>query len=65
MEGVKSHSKGEHSVAQTIAAPAREHMPSEGTIWKAAGLRVAYCAQHAVYHLQKQMQETPHRAQQV
>merc|ERR1719316_1599914 len=34
-------------------------MPQQGTIWKAAGLRMAYVAQHAFHHLEKHMQETP------
>merc|ERR1711981_419698 len=36
-----------------------EMKPSEGSIWKAAGLRMAYVAQHAFHHLEKHMQETP------
>merc|ERR1719421_649464 len=32
--------------------------PQDGTIWKAAGLRLAYVAQHAFHHLEKHMQET-------
>merc|ERR1712190_101747 len=36
-----------------------EQKPSEGSIWKAAGLRMAYVAQHAFHHLEKHMQETP------
>merc|ERR1711907_861688 len=36
-----------------------EMTPTEGTIWKAAGLRMAYVAQHAFHHLEKHMQETP------
>merc|ERR550537_1036649 len=36
-----------------------EQTPSEGQIWKAAGLRMAYVAQHAFHHLEKHMQETP------
>merc|ERR1740123_1937981 len=36
-----------------------EQKPTEGTIWKAAGLRMAYVAQHAFHHLEKHMQETP------
>merc|ERR1719443_1747761 len=36
-----------------------EQTPSEGTIWKAAGLRMAYVAQHAFHHLEKHMQKTP------
>merc|ERR1712048_1453952 len=36
-----------------------EQKPSEGTIWKAAGLRLAYVAQHAFHHLEKHMGETP------
>jgi len=36
-----------------------EQKPSEGAIWKAAGLRMAYVAQHAFHHLEKHMQETP------
>merc|ERR1719272_2715752 len=36
-----------------------EMVPSEGTIWKAPGLRLAYVAQHALHHLEKHMQETP------
>merc|ERR1712054_40212 len=35
-----------------------EAKPTEGTIWKAAGLRMAYVAQHAFHHLEKHMQET-------
>merc|ERR1711981_1356553 len=33
--------------------------PQEGTIWKAAGLRLAYVAQHAFHHLEKHMDKTP------
>merc|ERR1712242_75803 len=36
-----------------------EAKPTEGTIWKAAGLRMAYVAQHAFHHLEKHMQTTP------
>merc|ERR1719198_2779562 len=36
-----------------------EQMPSEGQIWKAAGLRMAYVAQHAFHHLEKHMSSTP------
>merc|ERR1712190_227397 len=36
-----------------------EQKPSEGSIWKAAGLRMAYVAQHAFHHLEKHMQSTP------
>merc|ERR1712139_312065 len=36
-----------------------EQKPTNGTIWKAAGLRMAYVAQHAFHHLEKHMQETP------
>merc|ERR1712048_304000 len=36
-----------------------ELMPTEGSIWKAPGLRLAYVAQHALHHLEKHMQETP------
>merc|ERR1711881_328362 len=36
-----------------------EQKPTEGVIWKAAGLRMAYVAQHAFHHLEKHMQETP------
>merc|ERR1712137_1477574 len=36
-----------------------EQMPTQGSIWKAAGLRLAYVAQHAFHHLEKHMQETP------
>merc|ERR1712139_588147 len=36
-----------------------EQKPSEGTIWKAAGLRMAYVAQHAFHHLEKHLQKTP------
>merc|ERR1719243_315402 len=34
-------------------------MPQQGTIWKAAGLRMGYVAQHAFHHLEKHMNETP------
>merc|ERR1712178_574702 len=33
--------------------------PTEGSIWKAAGLRMAYVAQHAFHHLEKHMTKTP------
>merc|ERR1719316_940251 len=36
-----------------------EQKPTEGSIWKAAGLRMAYVAQHAFHHLEKQMTKTP------
>merc|ERR1712217_728361 len=36
-----------------------EQKPTEGQIWKAAGLRMAYVAQHAFHHLEKHMTETP------
>merc|ERR1712013_312873 len=36
-----------------------EQKPTEGTIWKAAGLRMAYVAQHAFHHLEKHLQRTP------
>merc|ERR1719159_2354678 len=36
-----------------------EQKPTEGAIWKAAGLRMAYVAQHAFHHLEKHMRETP------
>merc|ERR1711868_48285 len=36
-----------------------EQKPTSGTIWKAAGLRMAYAAQHAFHHLEKHMRETP------
>merc|ERR1719230_1877747 len=29
-----------------------EQMPSDGAIWKTAGLRLAYVAQHAFHHLE-------------
>merc|ERR1711982_104635 len=36
-----------------------EQKPTEGAIWKAAGLRLAYVAQHAFHHLEKHMAKTP------
>merc|ERR1712207_96795 len=36
-----------------------EQKPTEGSIWKASGLRMAYAAQHAFHHLEKHMQVTP------
>merc|ERR1712134_90772 len=36
-----------------------EQKPTEGAIWKAAGLRMAYVAQHAFHHLEKHMTSTP------
>merc|ERR1719440_2128227 len=36
-----------------------EQKPTEGSIWKAPGLRMAYVAQHAFHHLEKHMQSTP------
>merc|ERR1712054_58292 len=35
-----------------------EQKPTEGSVWKASGLRMAYVAQHAFHHLEKHMQET-------
>jgi elongation factor 3 len=35
-----------------------EQKPTEGSIWKAPGLRMAYVAQHAFHHLEKHMQKT-------
>merc|ERR1712003_229002 len=35
-----------------------EQKPTEGSIWKAAGLRMAYVAQHAFHHLEKHMTKT-------
>merc|ERR1711998_757256 len=36
-----------------------EMMPQEGQLWKAAGLRMGYVAQHAFHHLEKHMNKTP------
>jgi len=36
-----------------------EMTPQEGTIWRVAGLRLAYVAQHAFHHLEKHMDKTP------
>merc|ERR1719324_80246 len=36
-----------------------EQTPTDGAIWKTAGLRLAYVAQHAFHHLEKHMGETP------
>ena len=36
-----------------------EQLPTSSSIWKAAGLRLAYVAQHALHHLEKHMKETP------
>jgi elongation factor 3 len=36
-----------------------EQKPTEGAIWKAAGMRMAYVAQHAFHHLEKHMTESP------
>jgi elongation factor 3 len=36
-----------------------EMLPQEGTLWKAAGLRMGYVAQHAFHHLEKHMDKTP------
>merc|ERR1719464_2662759 len=54
MEGVKSRSK----VILRMDKVTFQY-PTKGTIWKAAGLRMAYVAQHAFHHLEKHMQETP------
>merc|ERR1712110_1271404 len=35
-----------------------EQKPTEGSVWKAAGLRMAYVAQHAFHHLEKHMTRT-------
>merc|ERR1711912_160630 len=42
-----------------IKALVGEQAPSQGQIWKAPGLRMAYVAQHAFHHLEKHMQKTP------
>merc|ERR1711990_1007107 len=42
-----------------IKALVGEQAPSKGSIWKAAGLRMAYVAQHAFHHLEKHMTSTP------
>ena len=36
-----------------------EPLLTSGSIWKAAGLRLAYVAHHAFHHPEKHMQETP------
>merc|ERR1711966_411832 len=36
-----------------------EQKPTEGSMWKASGLRMAYVAQHAFHHLEKHMSKTP------
>merc|ERR1712012_546032 len=36
-----------------------EQKPTEGTVWKVAGMRMAYVAQHAFHHLEKHMQTSP------
>jgi len=36
-----------------------EQLPTTGTIWKSAGLRMAYVAQHAFHHLEKHVESTP------
>jgi elongation factor 3 len=36
-----------------------EITPEDGSVWKSAGLRMAYVAQHAFHHLEKHMGETP------
>merc|ERR1711904_349971 len=36
-----------------------EQIPTSGSIWKTAGLRMAYVAQHAFHHLEKHMQSSP------
>merc|ERR1719335_888782 len=36
-----------------------EQKPTQGAMWKAAGLRMAYVAQHAFHHLEKHMSKTP------
>merc|ERR1712149_25634 len=36
-----------------------EQKPTEGSMTKAAGLRMAYVAQHAFHHLEKHMNKTP------
>ena len=36
-----------------------KQLPNSGSIWEAAGLRLAYVAQLVFHHLEKHMQETP------
>jgi elongation factor 3 len=34
--------------------------PTEGSVWKLPGVRVAYVAQHAFHHLEEHLDKTPH-----
>ena len=45
--------------SKAIKVSVGEQLPTSGSIWKAAGLRRAYVAQHAFPHLEQHMQETP------
>merc|ERR1712054_278621 len=38
-----------------------EQKPTSGSMWKAAGLRLAYVAQHAFHHLEQHMTKTPNQ----
>ncbi len=47
---------GKSTAVKVLAA---EQNPTDGAVWKAADLRIAYIAQHAFHHLEKHVQETP------
>merc|ERR1712087_241587 len=54
--GIGANGAGKSTAIKVLVG---EQKPTEGSIWKASGLRMAYVAQHAFHHLEKHMQETP------
>ena len=61
---VPGQSRGGHGAngagkSTAIKALVGEQLPTSGSIWKVAGLRLAYVAQHASTTLRSTMQETP------
>merc|ERR1712151_1465761 len=54
--GIGANGAGKSTAIKVLVG---EQKPTEGSIWKAAGLRMAYVAQHAFHHLEKHMSSTP------
>merc|ERR1712232_214775 len=53
---IGAHGAGKSTAIKVLVG---EQKPTEGTVWKVAGMRMAYVAQHAFHHLEKHMQTTP------
>merc|ERR1711972_670423 len=53
---IGAHGAGKSTAIKVLVG---EQKPTQGSIWKAPGLRMAYVAQHAFHHLEKHMSSTP------